>query len=130
MKLLRVNMKNLEVSWNSVPEVYEQLAGRALIAKLLLEEVPPTCDALGPHNQLIFTPGLLGGAGVTTAGRLSVGGKSPLTRGVKEANAGGIGGDTLGKLGIKAIVIEEQADREKLYLLHVSVDYAELLEAN
>ena len=84
-------------------------AGRALIAKLLLEEIPPACDALGPHNKLIFTPGLLGGAGVTTAGRLSVGGKSPLTGGVKEANAGGTAGDTLGKLDIKAVVVEGQA---------------------
>ena len=85
------------------------MAGRALIARLLLEEVPPTCDAFGPHNKLIFTPGLLGGAKVTTAGRLSVGGKSPLTGGAKEANAGGTAGDTLGKLGIKAIVVEGQA---------------------
>ena len=36
-------------------------AGRALIARLLLEEVPATCDALGPHNKLIVAPGLLGG---------------------------------------------------------------------
>ncbi len=130
MKLVHVNMKQLQVSWDQVPAVYEKLAGRALIAKLLLEEIPPTCDALGPHNKLIFTPGLLGGAGVTTAGRLSVGGKSPLTRGVKEANAGGTGGDTLGKLGIKAIVVEEQAARGNLYILHIGIDSAELLPAN
>ena len=110
MKLLRVNMKQLQVRWEPVPESMNSLGGRALIAKLLLEEIPPTCDALGPHNKLIFTPGLLGGAGVSTAGRLSVGSKSPLTGGVKEANAGGTAGDTLGKLGIKAIVIEGQAE--------------------
>jgi aldehyde:ferredoxin oxidoreductase len=96
MKLLRVDMKQLQTNWEPVSAVYEHLGGRALIAKLLLEEIPPTCDALGTHNKLIFTPGLLGGAGVTTAGRLSVGGKSPLTGGVKEANAGGTSGDTLG----------------------------------
>ena len=89
-------MKTQEVQFETVPEKYQNLGGRALIAKLLLEEIPPTCDALGPHNKLIFTPGLLGGAGVTTAGRLSVGGKSPLTNGVKESNAGGTAGDTLG----------------------------------
>jgi len=130
MKLLRVDMNSRQVRWEDVPEIYQHLGGRALIARLLLEEIPPTCDALGPHNKLIFTPGLLGGAGVTTAGRLSVGGKSPLTRGVKEANAGGTGGDILGKLGIKAIVIEGQADSGELYLLHVGIDTAELLEAN
>ena len=72
MKLLRVNMKNQEVRYEAVPEKYLKLAGRALIARLLLEEIPPACEPLGPHNKLIFTPGLLGGAGVTTAGRLSV----------------------------------------------------------
>ena len=100
MKLLRINMNQLQVQWDQVPAAYERLGGRALIAKLLLEEIPPACDALGPHNKLIITPGLLGGAGVSTAGRLSIGGKSPLTGGVKEANSGGTAGDVLGKLGI------------------------------
>jgi aldehyde:ferredoxin oxidoreductase len=72
----------------------------------------------------------LGGAGVTTAGRLSVGGKSPLTGGVKEANAGGTGGDMLGKLGVKAIVIEGQAQRGHFYLLHIKDDDVELLPAD
>src|SRR5512139_2238838 len=108
MKMLRVDMKDSQIRWEPVPNKYEQLAGRALIAKLLLDEVPPACDALGPHNKLIFSPGLLGGAMVATAGRLSVGAKSPLTRGVKEANAGGTGGDSLGKYDIKAIVVENQ----------------------
>jgi aldehyde:ferredoxin oxidoreductase len=89
MKLLRVDMNQSQVWWEPVPPAYERLGGRALIARLLLEEVLPTCEALGPYNKLIFTPGLLGGCSVTAAGRISVGGKSPLTRGVKEANAGG-----------------------------------------
>jgi aldehyde:ferredoxin oxidoreductase len=130
MNLLRVNMKQHQVRWEPVPELYQYLGGRALIAKLLLEEIPPTCDALGPHNKLIFTPGLLGGAGVSTAGRLSVGGKSPLTGGVKEANAGGTAGDTLGKLGIKAIVIEGQAEPGAMFLLHVMGNAAELVSAD
>jgi aldehyde:ferredoxin oxidoreductase len=130
MKLLRVDMTKLQTRWEAVPEVYQYLGGRALIARLLLEEIPAACDALGPHNKLIFTPGLLGGAGVTAAGRLSVGGKSPLTGGVKEANAGGIGGDTLGKMGVKVIVVEGQAKRGQFYLLRIKGDSAELLPAD
>ena len=127
MKILRVNMKTREVQYEDVPEKYQKLAGRALIARLLLEEIPPTCDALGPHNKLIFTPGLLGGAGVTAAGRLSVGAKSPLTKGVKESNAGGTAGDTLGKLGIRAVVVENQSEQKGFQLLHIKNDNA-LLE--
>ncbi|HBX68278.1 MAG TPA: aldehyde ferredoxin oxidoreductase [Chloroflexi bacterium] len=130
MKLLRVNMSLLSVASEPVPPVYKHLGGRGLIAKLLLEEIPPTCEPLGPHNKLIFAPGLLGGAGVTTAGRLSVGAKSPLTKGVKEANAGGTAGDTLPRLGIKAIVVENQPESDNFYLLRVKQDSAELFEAN
>jgi aldehyde:ferredoxin oxidoreductase len=130
MKLLRVNMSEQKVHWESVPPAYDQLGGRGLIARVLIEEVPPTCDALGPYNKLIFSPGLLGGGGVTTAGRLSVGGKSPLTGGVKETNAGGTAGDTLPKLGIKAIIIEGQAQHSELSLLHITVDSADLIPAN
>jgi len=127
MKLLRVDMNQSLVQWEPVPPVYERLGGRALIARLLLEEVPPTCDALGPKNKLIFTPGLLGGCGATAAGRLSVGAKSPLTRGAKEANAGGTAGDALGKLGIKAVVIEGRAPRGNWSILRIRGGSAELL---
>jgi aldehyde:ferredoxin oxidoreductase len=78
---------------------------------------------------LIFTPGLLGGAGVTTAGRLSVGAKSPLTKGVKESNAGGTSGDNLGKLGIRAVVVENQPLHKEFYLLHIKNNGATLDDA-
>lgn len=129
MKLLRVDMNQLQVSHEPVPPAYERLGGRGLIAKLLLEEIPPACDALGKYNKLIFAPGLLGGFGVPTASRLSVGGKSPLTGGVKEANAGGTAGDALGRMDIKAIVVEGIPTQPGLYILHVIEDGAELVEA-
>lgn len=130
MKLLRVDMDQRTARWERVPAVYERLGGRALTSRLLLEEVAPTCDALGPHNKLVLAPGLLGGAGVTTAGRLSIGAKSPLTGGVKEANAGGTAGDALGKLGIKAVVVEGQPTKGELHLLHVTGDSTQLLPAD
>lgn len=129
MKLLRVDMDKAQVSWEAVPPVYERLGGRALIARLLLEEVPPTCEALGPYNKLIFAPGLLGGCGVTAAGRLSVGGKSPLTQGTKEANAGGTAGDSLGRWEIKAIVVERKAPMGRWFILHIQGDAVELVPA-
>ena len=130
MKILRVNMKEAGVRWEPVSAEYEQIGGRALIAKLLLNEIPPDCDALGPHNKLIFAPGLLGGAVVPAAGRLSVGAKSPLTKGIKEANAGGTGGDNLGKMGIKAIIVEGQGAPKKFYSLVVGDESAELVPAD
>jgi aldehyde:ferredoxin oxidoreductase len=129
MKMLRINMKEGQIRWEPVLPEYERLGGRALIDKILLMEVPPACDALGPHNKLIFAPGLLGGAMVATAGRLSVGAKSPLTRGAKEANAGGTSGDMLGKLGIKAIVVEDLGNVKQFQVLVIDGDLAELVPA-
>ncbi|NIT64113.1 MAG: aldehyde ferredoxin oxidoreductase, partial [Gammaproteobacteria bacterium] len=94
---------------------YERLGGRALIAGILLAEVPAQCDPLGPDNKLIFAPGLLGGTSLSSSGRLSVGGKSPLTGGVKEANCGGHGGSDLARLGIKGLVVEGQPESGKFY---------------
>jgi aldehyde:ferredoxin oxidoreductase len=126
MQILRVNMEQLGVRWESVPPEYERFGGRALIAKILLTEVPPQCDPLGPHNKLILAPGLLGGTNLSSAGRLSVGGKSPLTGGVKEANSGGDAGTHLARLGVKAVIVEGQPADGKLYALYISRNGAEL----
>ncbi len=129
MEILRVNMDRLETKWESVPPEYEHLGGRALIAGLMLAEVPPQCDPLGPKSKLVVAPGLLGGTNLSSSGRLSVGGKSLLTGGVKEANCGGSGGSDLARLGIKALVVEGQPAAGKLYLLVLSGTEAKLLPA-
>ncbi len=72
----------------------------------MLDEVPPACDPLGPHNKLIFAPGLLTGYMLSSMDRISVGGKSPLTGGVKEANAGGTTALKMVWLKLHALVIE------------------------
>lgn len=130
MKILRVNMERLEVEQQSLPAEYERLGGRALIAKILLTEVPPQCDPLGPNNKLIFAPGLLGGTSLSSSGRLSIGGKSPLTGGIKEANCGGNGGSDLARLGVQALVVEGQPGDGILYELYISDTGAKLLPAD
>jgi aldehyde:ferredoxin oxidoreductase len=96
--------------------------GRLLISKFLLREVPPTCDPLGRHNKLIITPGLLGDTAVTTAGKFSVGGKSPLTHGVKESDVGGEAGRRIARLGIKALVLEDLPEKSVTNTLMVKPD--------
>jgi aldehyde:ferredoxin oxidoreductase len=130
VKILRVDMDRLQARWEPVPAEYERLGGRALIAGILLGEVPPQCDPLGPNNKLIFAPGLLGGTSLSSSGRLSVGGKSPLTSGIKEANSGGSGGSDLARLGIKALIVEGQPTIGKLYQLVLAGTTAELLAAD
>ncbi len=104
--IVRVDLSNLTVSREEAPAEYALLGGRALTSRIVLCEVDPACDALGPRSKLVFAPGLLGGTAATTSGRTSFGGKSPLMNGCKEANVGGTLGHRLSRLGIKAVVIE------------------------
>jgi aldehyde:ferredoxin oxidoreductase len=105
--LLRVNTRTREVKKEQVPAEMERWGGRGLIAHILLKEVPPTCHPMGRHNKLIFASGLLADTPITTTGQMSVGGKSPLTGGVKECNVGGFAAKRISRLGIKAILIED-----------------------
>jgi aldehyde:ferredoxin oxidoreductase len=105
-KVWRIDVGKQEVTTEAVPEGWERLGGRALIPRILLDEVPPQCDPLGPYNKLLFAPGLLVGHMLSSCDRISIGGKSPLTGGVKESNAGGTTGLKLTHLGIKALIVE------------------------
>jgi aldehyde:ferredoxin oxidoreductase len=124
----RINMFSKEIDELQLSEEYNLLGGRSLIAKILLDEVKPTCNALGPNNKLIFAPGLLGGTIAPCSGRLSIGGKSPLTGGIKESNVGGIAATKLSKLNIKALIIEDKPQEDKWYIIHISTKGVEILE--
>jgi len=129
-KILRVNMAELSTSSEEISNDYQGLGGRGLTAAIISKEVDPICSPIGPNNKLVFAPGLLGGTNCANSGRISVGGKSPLTGGIKEANSGGQAGGYLSKLGISAIVIEGMPKEDKLYKLLVGKDKCELQEAD
>lgn len=104
-RMLRVNMSTLTTKEEPYPDEWAASGGRALSAKILLKEVDPKCDPLGPSNKLIFAPGCLSGTAAPTSGRMSVGAKSPLTHGIKEANSGGQAAQKLMRLGYRAVII-------------------------
>jgi aldehyde:ferredoxin oxidoreductase len=120
MKIWRIDVQKQSLSREVVPENWERLGGRGLLARILVDEVPAVCEPLGPRNKLIFAPGLLVGHRLSSCDRISVGGKSPLTGGVKEANAGGRTGLQLTHLGVKALIIEGQPKGDGWYTLHLS----------
>ena len=128
-RLIRVDMTRQTVVIEPFPEKWKLLGGRALSARILLEECDPTCDPLGPGNVFVLAPGVLAGTAAPTSGRISVGAKSPLTHGIKEANAGGNPGQDLMRLGYRAIVVTgKPADGEKRWALDVSAEGAALEE--
>lgn len=131
VQLLRVDMTTLQVEACPLPEAWACLGGRALSARILLEECDATCDPLGPDNILIFAGGVLGGTAAPTSGRLSVAAKSPLTQGIKEANVGGNPAQHLAKLGFRAIVVNGQpADPEARFGLEVEASGGRLVPAD
>ncbi len=129
-KVLRINMSDLKATYEDVPEAWAKWAGRGLTSTIVCDEVDPTCHPLGPNNKLVFAPGWVTGSSAPSSGRLSVGGKSPLTGGIKESNAGGIAGQKIAKLGLKAIIVEGTPKDDKFYLLVIDKDSVEFLPAD
>ena len=107
MEIWRVNLRTGSLQRGPVPEAWDRLGGRGLLARILLDEVPPACEPLGPSNRLVFAPGLLVGHMLSSCDRISIGAKSPMTRGIKEANAGGTTGLQMACLGIRALILED-----------------------
>ena len=122
MWILRIDMKDRTYALETPPEKYHQLAGRGLTSTLIYDEVDPMCHPLGPNNKLVIAPGLLAGTSAPTSARLSVGAKSPLTGGIKEANAGTRFASSLGKMQLKAIIVEGQPEEKGQYwLAHIKL---------
>jgi aldehyde:ferredoxin oxidoreductase len=131
-KILRINMGpkgEPKVSEEPIGD-YAGLGGRALTSALVAKEVPPLCHPLGENNKLVIAPGLLSGTAAAVSGRLSVGCKSPLTGGIKEANAGGQPSQMLARLGYAAIVLEGKPKEDNLYKVYIDKDGVQITPDN
>ncbi|KAA3646712.1 MAG: aldehyde ferredoxin oxidoreductase [Chloroflexi bacterium] len=95
-------------------------SGRLLIARTLVKSGTATVDPLGPANPLIISAGPFAGTTFSNANRISVGCKSPLTGGIKEANAGGTLGYAMGRLEIAGMTLHGQS--EDWVVLHFKKD--------
>ena len=131
-KILRINM-----GADGGPEAkteplgdYAGLGGRAMTSGIVAAEVPPLCHALGEDNKLVIAPGMLSGSVAAMSGRISVGCKSPLTGGIKEANSGGQPSQMLGRLGYAAIVLEGKPKEKTLYKIFINKDGVDIKEDN
>jgi aldehyde:ferredoxin oxidoreductase len=131
-KILRINMggaKGPELKTEALG-AYAGLGGRAMTSTVVSKEVPPTCHALSAENKLVIAPGLLSGSAAAMSGRISVGCKSPLTGGIKEANSGGQPSQMLARLGYAAIILEGKPKDDTLYKLMIDKNGATIAPAN
>ncbi len=127
--MIRVNARTGKILKQEASQEEMRWGGRFLISKILLREVSPTCDPLGRLNKLIIAPGLLGDTMVTTTGKFSIGGKSPLTNGVKESDVGGEAGKKIARLGIKALVLEDLPEDAGTKVLTITANQLTLSDA-
>ncbi len=109
---------------------YAGLGGRAMTSAIVSKEVPPLCYPLGEENKLVIAPGLLSGSVAAMSGRISVGCKSPLTGGIKEANAGGQPSQVMARLGYAAIVLEGKPKDDAVYKMFINKDGVKISRDN
>ena len=84
MKILRINTRTKSFKFEELGDL-AGLGGRALTSRIVNKEVPANCHPLSAENKLIFAAGVLAPTNAANSGRVSVGAKSPLTGGIKEA---------------------------------------------
>lgn len=99
-KYLQIDLGSRRVETQQIDGEDLAIAGRYFIARTLTRDGVAKVDPLSPDNPLIFSAGPFAGTNFSNANRLSVGCKSPLTGGIKEANSGGTFAFALGQLGI------------------------------
>jgi aldehyde:ferredoxin oxidoreductase len=109
-KYLHINLNDRSVETEEMEGAACIRVGRHFIAKTLLEAGAATVDPLSPENPLIFSAGPLAGTNFSNANRISVGCKSPLTGGIKEANAGGTFAFALGQLEMSGLTLNGASD--------------------
>ena len=130
-RIIRVDMKDRKISEESMPLDYLNFGGRALTSRLVSAEVPPSCEPFGKKNKCFLATGPFAGTSFPCSGRLSIGGKSPLTGGIKESNVGGTAAWKLSRLGIRCLILEGLPSSGKdLFILRLSKEQNNLVDAS
>jgi aldehyde:ferredoxin oxidoreductase len=119
-KLLRVDLthESWEVEQPDEKFYRRYWGGKGLAGYFLLKEQAAGVDPLGPDNLLIFSTGLMTGAGLPAMPRFSVSARSPLTGMYGESEAGGWWGPELKFAGYDAVILKGRADRPVYLWIH------------
>src|SRR4030095_4420301 len=110
-KLLHVDLTSRQTRTEEMPEpvMRKFLGGGALAAHILLRDLPPGVDPLGPDNVLVLMTSVINGLSLSGSNRYTAAAKSPLTGGYGESEAGGWWGPELRAAGWDGVVIRGKA---------------------
>jgi len=106
-KAIEITLSNRQVVSREIDGLDVVKSGRWLIAKTMLDAGVASVDPLSPANKLLFSAGPFAGTTFSNANRTSVGCKSPLTGGIKEANGGGTFAYAMGQLMIAHFTLHD-----------------------
>ncbi|TMQ21444.1 MAG: aldehyde ferredoxin oxidoreductase [Candidatus Rokuibacteriota bacterium] len=111
-KLLHADLTTRQARVEEVPELTlrKYLGGGAMAAHILLRELQPGVDPLGPDNVLVFMTSVINGLSLSGTNRYTAAAKSPLTGGYGESEAGGWWGPELRAAGWDGVVVHGKAD--------------------
>ena len=129
-KILRVNLSNGNISYDSYDEDYFKtfMGGSTLGAKILYDEVPGDSDPLDESNKVIIATGPFQGTGIPGSAKWSIIAKSPLTGTLGDSAAGGKFGPNFKGCGIDALIVEGKAS--KPVFLWLTEDSVEIKDAS
>jgi aldehyde:ferredoxin oxidoreductase len=94
------------------------LGGGALATYFMLRDMKPGIDPLGPDNLLIFMTSVINGLPLSGANRYTAAGKSPLSGGFGEAEAGGYWGPEFKRTGFDGAIIHGRASKPVYLYVH------------
>jgi len=112
-KFLRVDLTKGTTTVEEIPELVSRMymGGATMAAYLLVKEIKPGIDPLGPDNVLVFCACPLNGSPVSGTNRFTAAAKSPLTGGYGEGEAGGWWGPELKAAGFDGIIVTGQSPK-------------------
>lgn len=128
-RLLRVDLTSRSAKTEPIPEDVgvRWIGAKGLGAYYLAKELEAGADPLGPENRLILASGPYQGTAISSAGRMAVVTKSPLTGIFLDSYVGGDIGHAVKRAALDMIIFEGQAD--KPVWVDVSPDGAEVRDA-
>lgn len=128
-RILTINLTNKSTEVKELPaETYRKYpGGSALGMYLMLSEMDPAADPLGPENMLIFAVSPLTGYPISGQSRMCVTTKSPLTGTAGDSQVGGFIPAQVKANGYDAIVITGKA-AEPVYV-YIDKDQVQIKDA-
>jgi aldehyde:ferredoxin oxidoreductase len=109
-KILRVDLDKKESKIETI-DGEKYIGGAGVAAYIFTSEVPPEIDPFDGENLLIFSVGPICGTSVPYCGRHFVMAKSPLTKILGEASAGGFFGNELKRTSFDHIIIKGKSEK-------------------